>query len=225
MVCKYYERVTFIDSSSRSSDNNIFADTANAPILGTTAKMTGTYTVLMVDPDIPLALSGGTASQFLHWMQSDLTSANTTTNIGGQKVYELISTSNTTAFAKYLQPNPPNMTPTTHRYIQLLFNTTGMNSSLATLQMAGKNRGNFSAADVVKRAKLMVLMGNSFNVSFGDKASNTTGSTTGNSTSTTNSSSITTVPAQSTGGASGVKSGDGVLFAGLGAMAAAVVLL
>ncbi|ESZ89758.1 hypothetical protein SBOR_9858 [Sclerotinia borealis F-4128] len=220
------------------------ADTSRAPILGTTTKMTGSYTVMMVDPDIPPAKSGGDTSQFLHWMQTDLTSANTTTTIGGQKVYELINVKNTSAFATYLQPNPPNIAPTTHRYTQLLFNTTNMNMSLTTLQTSGKARGNFSSADVVKRAKLMVLMGNSFDVSFGDKAMNTTGATTGTSTgnstkptstgtatSTSNSSSIsnstssTTGLAQSTGGAAGVRSGDGVLLAGLGAIAAAVVLL
>ncbi|THV44683.1 hypothetical protein BGAL_0595g00030 [Botrytis galanthina] len=158
------------------------ADTASAPILGTTTKMSGTYAVMMVDPDIPPATTGGDTSQFLHWMQADLTSSNTTTNIGGQKIYELINVKNTSAFATYLQPNPPDIAPTTHRYTQLLFNTTGMNMSLASLQMAGKTRGNFNAANVVKSAKLTVLMGNSFDVSFGDKAINTTGASSGSST-------------------------------------------
>ncbi|KAF7944509.1 hypothetical protein EAE96_010900 [Botrytis aclada] len=156
------------------------ADTANAPILGTTTKMSGTYAVMMVDPDIPPAKTGGDTSQFLHWMQAGLTSSNTTKTIGGQKIYELINV-NTSAFATYLQPNPPDKAPTTHRYTQLLFNTTGMNTSLASLQMAGKTRGNFNAADVVKSAKLTVLMGNSFDVSFGDKAINTSMASTGSS--------------------------------------------
>ncbi|ATZ58860.1 hypothetical protein BCIN_16g05195 [Botrytis cinerea B05.10] len=158
------------------------ADTAYAPILGTATKMSGTYAVMMVDPDIPPAKVGGDTSQFLHWMQADLTSSNTTTTIGGQKIYELINVKNTSAFATYLQPNPPDIAPTTHRYTQLLFNTTGMNMSLASLQTAGKTRGNFNATNVVKSAKLTVLMGNSFDVSFGDKAINNTGASTGSST-------------------------------------------
>ncbi|KAA8563819.1 hypothetical protein EYC84_011834 [Monilinia fructicola] len=154
------------------------ADTASAPILGTTTKLTGTYTVMMVDPDIPSSKGGDITSQFLHWMQSGLTSANTTTTIGGQKIYQLTNEKDTPAFATYLQPNPPNIAPTTHRYTELLFNTTNMNMSLATLQMAGKNRGNFNAADVAKSAKLKVIMGNSFNVSFADKGTSSTGMST-----------------------------------------------
>ncbi|KAB8291656.1 hypothetical protein EYC80_006456 [Monilinia laxa] len=154
------------------------ADTASAPILGTTTKMTGTYTVMMVDPDIPSSKAGDSTSQFLHWMQSGLTSANTTTTIDGQKIYELVNEKDTPAFATYLQPNPPNIAPTTHRYTQLLFNTTNMNMSLTTLQMAGKNRGGFNAADVAKSARLTVIMGNSFNVSFADKETSNTGTST-----------------------------------------------
>ncbi|RAL58364.1 hypothetical protein DID88_006044 [Monilinia fructigena] len=154
------------------------ADTASAPILGTATKMTGTYTVMMVDPDIPSSKAGNSTSQFLHWMQSGLTSANTTTTIDGQKIYELVNEKNTPAFATYLQPNPPNIAPTTHRYTQLLFNTTNMNMSLATFQIAGKDRGNFNAADVAKGANLTVIMGNSFNVSFADKEMSNTGTST-----------------------------------------------
>ncbi|TGO43556.1 hypothetical protein BOTNAR_2255g00010 [Botryotinia narcissicola] len=144
--------------------------------------MSGTYAVMMVDPDIPPAITGGDTSQFLHWMQADLTSSNTTMNIGGQKIYELINVKNTSAFATYLQPNPPNIAPTTHRYTQLLFNITGMNMSLASLQIAGKTRGNFNAENMIKSAKLTVLIGNSFDISFGDKAINTTGVSSGSST-------------------------------------------
>ncbi|QSZ37779.1 hypothetical protein DSL72_008878 [Monilinia vaccinii-corymbosi] len=95
------------------------ADAANAPILGTTTRMKGTYTVMMVDPDVPSSKAGGNTTEFLHWMQSDLTSANETITIDGQKFYELINGKNTSAFAKYLPPNPPNIAPTTHRYTQL----------------------------------------------------------------------------------------------------------
>lgn len=170
-------------------DTNGIPDTASAPILGTTTKLTGTYTVMMVDPDIPSSKGGDSTSQFLHWMQSGLTSANTTTTIGGQKIYQLTNEKDTPAFATYLQPNPPNIAPTTHRYTELLFNTTNMNMSLATLQMAGKNRGNFNAADVAKSAKLKVIMGNSFNVSFADKGTSSTGTSTESSSGTSGGSS------------------------------------
>ncbi|PQE19436.1 phosphatidylethanolamine-binding PEBP protein [Rutstroemia sp. NJR-2017a BBW] len=215
------------------------ADTAQPPTVGTTTKLTGTYTILMVDPDIPSSSGTGPTSQFLHWVQSDLVSSDTTTTISGQKVYTLVNTKNTTAFAAYLQPNPPNKAPTTHRYTQLLFNTTGGNAATAlkSLQTAAKSRGNFSTVDVVKSAGLVVLMGNSFDVAFADKGINSTGSGAGsssssgtsggkgNGTTTSNSTSTSTAgPVMSTGGARIVNL-RGSEWAALAAMGAAVMLL
>ncbi|PQE03452.1 phosphatidylethanolamine-binding PEBP protein [Rutstroemia sp. NJR-2017a BVV2] len=221
------------------------ADTAQPPTIGTTTKLTGTYTILMVDPDIPSSSGTGPTSQFLHWVQSDLVSSNTTTTISGQKVYTLVNTKNTTAFAAYLQPNPPNKAPTTHRYTQLLFNTTGGSASTAlkSLQTAAKSRENFSTTDVVKSAGLVVLMGNSFDVAFADKGINSTGAGAGsssgtsggkgsgtsggegNGTATSNSTSTSTAgPVVSTGGA-GMVNVRGSEWAALTAMGAAVMLL
>lgn len=208
---------------------------------------------MMVDPDIPPATAGGATSELLHWMQPGLVSANTTTTIGGMKVYELINPTNTSAIASYIGPAPPNKSPTTHRYTQLLLNTTGNSTALSTLTKAGATRSNFSAVDVVKNAGLTVLFGNSFNVS---ATTNTTAGTATNSTSSGSTSGgksskspststtvvMTTVPGStataaagsensgsatpsSAGGVAGKTSGNGAILAGLGAMAAAFILL
>ncbi|TVY81851.1 Protein FLOWERING LOCUS T [Lachnellula suecica] len=232
------------------------AEVQTAPTVGTTEKLVGTYTLMMVDPDIPPATAGGATSELLHWMQSDLVSANTTTTIGGMKVFELINPTNTTAFASYIGPAPPNKSPTTHRYTQLLLNTTGSSSALTSLKAAGVSRANFSAVNVVKNAGLSVLFGNSFNVSAATNttagaASGTNGTTTASGTAKASGTaakaststavrttsvagatvtaaagnSTTASPAQSTGGVAGRTSGNEAIFAGLGAIAAAVIIL
>ncbi|KAM3073381.1 hypothetical protein ACMFMG_004718 [Clarireedia jacksonii] len=214
------------------------ADTAQPPTIGTTTKLTGTYTILMVDPDVPSSSGSGSTSQFLHWVQSDLVSSNTSTTISGQKVFTLVNTQNTTAFAPYLQPNPPDKAPTTHRYTQLLFNTTGASASTAlnSLKTAAQMRGNFSTADVVKKAGLVVLMGNSFDVAFADRGINSTktgegagtsnGSGKGNGTTGTGNSTSTSTagPVKSTGGA-GLVSVRGSEWGAFAAMGAAIMLL
>lgn len=215
---------------------------------------------MMVDPDIPPQIAGGATSELLHWLQPGLVSANTSTTIGGLKVYELINPTNVSAIATYISPSPPNKSPTTHRYTQLLLNTTGNGTALSTLSKAGATRSNFSAVDVVRNSGLNVLFGNYFNVS---AATNTTGSGTGNGTSASSGASssgsggkatggasavtttrLTTVPgstataaagagsdgnstgaAKSTAGVGAKGAGSGAILAGLGAMAAAVILL
>jgi phosphatidylethanolamine-binding protein (PEBP) family uncharacterized protein len=249
MANRYYERVSTTSQYQLSFNHKLIQtpDTAQPPTVGTTNKLAGTYTILMVDPDIPSSSGTGPTSQFLHWVQSDLVSSDTTTTISGQKVYTLVNAKNTTAFAAYLQPNPPNKAPTTHRYTQLLFNTTGASAATAlkSLQTAAKSRGNFSTAEVVKSAGLVVLMGNSFDVAFGDKGINSTGTGAGsgsssgtsggkgsgtsggkgNGTATSNSTSTSTAgPVMSTGGA-GIVNLRGSEWAALTAMAAAVMLL
>lgn len=208
---------------------------------------------MMVDPDIPPATAGGATSELLHWMQPGLVSANTTSTIGGMKVFALINPTNTTPIASYIGPSPPNKAPTTHRYTQMLLNTTGNSSALASLTKAGATRGNFSATDVVKNAGLNVLFGNSFNVSAATNTTATGSGTGSNSTSTGGTSggakasasttvrtttvpgatatgkasgnNTTAAPANSTGGVTGRAKGDGAILAGLGAMAAAIMIL
>lgn len=149
----------------------------------------GTYAVMMVDPDIPPQTAGGPTGELLHWMQQGLTSATTATMIGGMMVFVLSSANNETAFAPYFGPSPPNKAPNTHRYTQLLLDTSGTNNSVAIAQLkqAAATRTNFNAVNVVKAAGVPILAGNSFDVSNG------TSSTSTNSTSTSGSSG--TIPA------------------------------
>ncbi|TVY37791.1 hypothetical protein LOCC1_G005446 [Lachnellula occidentalis] len=212
------------------------AETQTAPTIGTSQPLVGTYTLMMVDPDIPPQIAGGATSELLHWLQPGLVSANTSTTIGGMNVYELINPTNVSAIATYIGPAPPNKSPTTHRYTQLLLNTTGNGAALSTLSKAGATRSNFNAVDVVKNAGLDVLFGNYFNVS---AATNTTVSATGSGTSASggNGGSTATAAAgagtegnstglaQSTAGVGAKGAGSGAILAGLGAMAAAVILL
>jgi len=252
--------VAFGDTLAINGVNFPKAETQTAPTIGTSQPLVGSYTLMMVDPDIPPQIVGGATSELLHWLQPGLVSANTSTTIGGIKVYELINPTNVSAIATYLGPSPPNKSPTTHRYTQLLLNTTGNGIALAALTKSGATRTNFSAVDVVKNAGLTVLFGNYFNVS---ADTNTTVSGSGNGTSAssratstgsggkaTGSASaitttrLTTVPgstataaagasaegnstgaAKSTAGVGVKGTGSGAILAGLGAMAAAVILL
>jgi len=200
------------------------AETASAPTIATTERLSGSYTIMMVDPDIPPQTIGGATSELLHWMQSGLVSSNESTTIGGIKVFELVNPSNTAPFASYIQPTPPNKVPLSHRYTQLLLNTTGNSSALTTLAKFSTTRTNFSAVNVVKSAGLTVLMGNSFNVtnttsSDGSSTGNSTTSGAGNPTATSSSGTV-----QSTNAAENLRK-DGAMIAGFGALVAMVVLL
>lgn len=154
-------------------------ETQSAPKVGTAERLTGTYAIMMVDPDIPPRTEGGATSELLHWMQTDLVSANMTTTIGGMKVFELTNPSNVAAVASYIGPSPPNKSPQSHRYTQLLLRTDTNTSVSQSLARFGMTRANFSAANVVKSVGLNVLAGNSFNVT---ASSSTTGIGSGNST-------------------------------------------
>lgn len=199
---------------------------------------------MMVDPDIPPATAGGKTSELLHWMQAGLTSANTSTTIGGVATFELINAANTSAFATYIQPSPPNAAPNTHRYTQLLLNTTGMKgnmSALTSLAKSAMTRTNFSAANVINSAGVSIVAGNSFDVTNGTLVqsnitkttagsgagvASATGTGTGSRASTTSNGTVssTASPAKTTGGAAEIR-GNGAFIAGLGALAAAVVML
>ncbi len=202
-------------------------ETANVPTLGTSQQLFGSYTIMMVDPDIPPATVGGATSELLHWMQAGFVSATTSTTIGGVQVFELINPSNMSAFAAYLQPSPPNKVPHTHRYTQLLLNTTGNSSSLSTLSTFAKTRTNFSAVNVINSAGVSIVAGNSFDVSNGTLAqSNITKTTSGVGSGASATATGTGFGAPiSSGGAGESRSGSEALIAGLGALAAAVAML
>ncbi|RDL35418.1 Uncharacterized protein BP5553_07349 [Venustampulla echinocandica] len=189
--------------------------TGSAPSLGTAEKLTGTYAILMVDLDIPPAMEGGATSQLLHWMQTGLESANTSTTIAGTKVFELVNPSKASPVAAYRQPNPPNRNPVSHRYTQFLVNTTGNTAALASLTQAGATIRNFSAANVIKSAGVDVAAGNWFNVT----NANATGAGT-NGASQTNSTSQAAA-----GGAVRMTGNSGAALAGLWLLVAAVAIL
>lgn len=204
-------------------------DTQNAPTVGTATQLTGTYAIMMVDSDIPPNTAGGPTSELLHWMQAGLVSANKSTTIGGVKVFELTNPSNTAAIASYIAPAPPNKSPTSHRYTQMLLRTDTNSSVLQTLTKLGANRANFSAVNVVKSAGLTVLAGNSFNVT---ATSATTGIGSGNNTFGSQG-----TAASGAASASGTSTGtptfkgdarrteNGAFIAVLGAFAAAMMIL
>lgn len=194
---------------------------------------------MMVDPDIPPQTAGGSTSELLHWMQPGLVSANNVSFIAGTMMFELINPSNTSAFATYIQPSPPNKSPNTHRYTQMLLNTTGNSSALTQLSQFAKTRTNFSAVNVAKDTGLKVLFGNSFDVTnttlvqSNITKTNNTGSGvagaagasgTGTGTLAGAASTSSTTP-KTAGGLPTVVNGRGAYIAGLGALAAAVMLL
>ncbi|RDW94314.1 hypothetical protein BP5796_00077 [Coleophoma crateriformis] len=158
--------VAFNNMPAMNGVNLPQAATVNPPTIGTSMKLAGTYTLLMVDPDIPPAQAGGPTTELLHWMQTDMVSSSEQTTIGGMKVYEMTVPTNVSALASYIAPNPPNKAPTSHRYVQMLLNTTNLSASknLTTLMKEAASRGNFNAVQVLKANGLTVLMGNSFNV-------------------------------------------------------------
>jgi phosphatidylethanolamine-binding protein (PEBP) family uncharacterized protein len=163
-------------------------ETASAPTIATLDRLPGSYTLMMVDPDVPMG--NGSTVEFLHWMQSGFTSASVATQIGGQTVFKLELASNTSALAAYVQPGPPPQVPFTHRYVQMLLNTTGQDGNLTELAKFAANRGGFDANKVVQTTGFEILMGNSFNV-------------TADTTTATNS---TGAAATTTGAAKGTKS-------------------
>lgn len=194
----------------------ILSVTATAPTIGTAEKLFGTYTIMMVDPDIPPAVVGNPTSELLHWMQGGLVSASTASTVGGVQIFELINPKNQSAFASYLGPSPPAKAPLTHRYTQMLLNTTDNTNAVSSLSKFATVRTNFSAVSVVQSSGAILVAGNSFNVT------NTTGS--GTATGTISGSSPSSTPFQQNIG-SAEKIESGAFVAGFGAMIAAAMMM
>jgi hypothetical protein len=171
---------------------------------------------MMVDPDIPPAVVGGSTSELLHWMQGGFVSASTATTVGGVQIFELINPTNQTAFASYFGPSPPAKAPTTHRYTQLLLNTTGNANALTSLSKSAAVRTNFSAVNVVMSSGAILVAGNSFNVT------NSTGTATASGTGTAIQPSSTPFQ-QNSAGVAGLKSD--AFVAGFAAVFAAAIAL
>lgn len=150
-----------------------FLATANEPTIATTSQLTGTsFMVIMVDLDIPSTTNPHT---FLHWVQTDLTpstaasavSAASNATSATTQAFTLTNTKGTAALVPYTQPNPPAQNPLSHRYTQVLVDTSALSATaLATIQAAVQSKVGFDVATVLQNAGLTanVVAGNSFNV-------------------------------------------------------------
>lgn len=141
-----------------------YLDTALAPSVGTEKILYGSYTIMMVDLDIPSANGSSLTSERLHWMQSDLSSASSTSTIGNKTVYALVNTVNASAFASYEQPSPPDLIPLSHRYTQYLLNTTLMPEALIMLANISAVRSAFNSTTAISTFGIPLVAGNWFNV-------------------------------------------------------------
>lgn len=123
---------------------------------------------MMVDLDIP---SDQNPHTFLHWMQTDLTPATTASTIstsnGSTQAFTLSNAKKTSALVFYTQPAPPAQNPLSHRYTQILVDTSSMSPvGLSALQSAAQTRVGFDTESVLQAAGLSsnVVAGNFFNV-------------------------------------------------------------
>ncbi|KAB5575851.1 phosphatidylethanolamine-binding protein [Coniochaeta sp. 2T2.1] len=162
--------------------------TASQPRVGTTTRLTGSsYAVIMIDLDIPTNTS--TTNTLLHWMQTGLTPATSATMLnttsGQNMVFLLQNTTQTAPAAPYIGPGPPARNPLSHRYTQILVDTSGVSTeSTSALETAAKTRLGFDAMSVLMQAGLesKVVAGNSFNVTNPGPAQNNNGGGFTNST-------------------------------------------
>lgn len=136
---------------------------------------------MMLDPDLPTT----PPSTLLHWLQPGLKSSNTSSTVGGVKVFALLGASNATAAATYIQPSPPFKVPFSHRYVELLLDTSNITAAgMQSLLTAAKTRQNFDAVSVIKAAGATIVGSNFFNVTNAQALG--TGASTGNGTSAGN---------------------------------------
>ncbi|KAK4241222.1 phosphatidylethanolamine-binding protein [Achaetomium macrosporum] len=199
--------------------------TSSEPRIGTLARLNGTsYAVMMIDLDIPTNNPPQT-NTLLHWMQTGLTPSSTATQLnttsGTIRAFLLENRSNTTAVAPYFGPNPPARVPLSHRYTQVLVDTSGMTEEGGqALRAAAAARSGFEASAVLAQAGLegKVVAGNFYNVTnlgparAGTVVANATGTSGVGTTSGTGAgASQTSVPVA---GTAGLRPG-GVLVGGL----------
>lgn len=123
---------------------------------------------MMVDLDIP---SDQNPHTFVHWMQTDLVPATTASTIsvsnGSTQAFTLSNAKKTSALVFYTQPAPPAQNPLSHRYTQILVDTSSMSpAGLSALQSAAQTRVGFDTESVLQAAGLSnsVVAGNFFNV-------------------------------------------------------------
>lgn len=174
-------------SSIVASSNLSSIVTAQQPLLAVPTQSTATsVTIMMVDLDIPSDIQPTT---FLHWLQTDLPISSQETTIatsqGSIRGFS-VSQKNTDAIVPYTQPSPPAKNPLSHRYAEILLDTSALTqASLAILQTAAQKRVNFDIKTTLETAGLSnsVIAWNFFNVTNSEVAgSGVKTTTTGNST-------------------------------------------
>ncbi|KAI1342034.1 PEBP-like protein [Xylariaceae sp. FL0016] len=166
--------------TSMFSNINSFVVTQSAPTIGTQSQMDGTsFAVLMIDLDIPTDNPPET-NTLLHWMQTGLTQSTSATSLNttmGAMSAFMLQTSSEAAFASYFGPSPPAKIPLSHRYTQILVDTSdASDDALSTLKTAAEQRMGFDANTVLTKAGLAdkVIAGNFFNVTNAGPVSNST---------------------------------------------------
>ncbi|KAI1824742.1 PEBP-like protein [Xylaria intraflava] len=145
--------------------------TGKAPTIASYIKLEGTsFAVMMIDLDVPTDNPPRTDT-YLNWLQTGLTQDSTGSMLnittGSQYVYVFSVPQNEGAFASYTGPDPPAKIPLTHRYTELLIDTSNASEDdLADLKAAAATRECFNASSVLESVGLVdkVIAGNYFNV-------------------------------------------------------------
>lgn len=173
----------------------------------------------MIDLDIPTDTPPQT-NTLLHWAQTGLTPATTATRLnttnGQLSVFLLENSTNTSPILGYFGPNPPARIPLSHRYCQILVDTSDADDEdIAVIRTAAATIRGFNAQTVLDAADLEdeVVAGNWYNVTNPGPVNNTA---------QPGPSGTTGVGGPSTTGSSGVgrmtMPGLGCLIAGLAAV-------
>jgi len=171
------------------------------PRIGTLTRLAGrSYAVLMIDLDIPTDTPPQT-NTLLHWAQTGLTPANTPTRLntttGQISVFLLENSTNTAPILGYFGPNPPARIPLSHRYTQILIDTSDADAEdISEIRTAAATIRGFNALTVLTEADLedKVVAGNFFNVTNPGPV-NGTGTPGGTGTGTGTGSGATVTPA------------------------------
>ncbi|KAK5627095.1 hypothetical protein RRF57_002810 [Xylaria bambusicola] len=170
-------------------DNTVVAKeiTQTAPTLATQSKLDGTsFAVIMIDLDIPTDNPPET-NTLLHWMQTGLTQSSSAETTGSTSAFVFSVSQDVAAFADYLGPMPPARIPLSHRYVEIIVDTSDVSKeTLSTLEAAAANRLGFNALEVLTSAGLVdkVVAGNFFNVTNQDAAATNGTTGRGNGTNT-----------------------------------------
>ncbi|KAH8160975.1 hypothetical protein CIB48_g7263 [Xylaria polymorpha] len=161
--------------------------TQTAPTIATQSKLDGTsFAVLMIDLDIPTDSPPAT-NTLLHWLQTGLTQSSSAVSLSttqGTSSAFVLSVPEDEAFAPYIGPAPPARIPLSHRYTQIVVDTSDVSEEgLAALKTAAATRLGFNAQTILTSAGLAdkVVAGNFFNVTNSGpvSASTASNSTTG----------------------------------------------